>query len=226
MLSRTSFKADLAAYRASMKPPQKPGDRGPLGRGNLNTADAQLIERWIADGRAEKIWSALKRRRADAEPASFIRAVLAARRSAEATINRVYGKTWRGRKLPGFNDEWALALPTLKRKIGALSKNLGPLHVAAILNDAAQDLRDMHHWYFGSPDHAKFDLSRKDQGDSRRPKLFVQIMGDYFSRQFGAALHDHAVALAEIVVDRPLPDDFARNARRTALKRAERYIRK
>ena len=40
MLSRSSFKADLAAYRANMKPPQKPGARGPLGIGNLNTADA------------------------------------------------------------------------------------------------------------------------------------------------------------------------------------------
>jgi hypothetical protein len=209
MLSRSSFKADLAAYRASMKPLQKPGARGPLGIGNLNTTDAQLIERWIDDGRAEEIWSALKKRNPGAEATSFIRSVLAARRSAQATVNRFYR----------FKAEWAAFFPALKRKIGALSKNLGPLDVAVILDNTAQDLRHMHLWY--SCGHPKFELSRKDQNGSRRRRLFMQIMGEYFSREYGAPFDDHAATLAKIALaDHELHRDHARNARRPTTTQA------
>jgi hypothetical protein len=219
MLSRSSFKTELETFRAGLYRPRKPG-----GIGNSNTADDNLLKHWIGDERAEEIWRALKKRRPDTEPASFIRTVLAASRSAQATVNRVYGSSWRNRRgqkfeVRGFKAEWAVFFPALKRHIRTLPDNLSPLDVAAIFDDAAQQVRDRHSFYFGSADHARFELSRKDEDDSRRLKVFVQIMGDYFFRQFGAPLHDHAVTLAEIVADRPLPRDFARNARRPTTTR-------
>ena len=46
MLSRSTLKAELIAFRDSLKPPQ-PDDKGRL-VGNRNSADLQLLDRWIA----------------------------------------------------------------------------------------------------------------------------------------------------------------------------------
>ena len=211
MLSRTSFKAELVTYRANMRPPKKPGDTGPLGRGNLNTADVKIIERWIEDLRAEEIWSALKRRSPHAEPTSFIKIVLFARRSADSTIART----------TSFKAQWETKLAGLKRQIARLQQSAGPLAIAATLDDAAADLRELHAFHFDSNYYAKYPLSRKDQGGSRRRRLFMQIMGDYFTREYGAPLDDHAATLAEIALaDHELQRDHARNARRPTTRRA------
>jgi len=145
------------------------------------SADRQLIDRWL-DGEwlpddsvdVEAIWKRLKSARPEADAASFIKAVLFARRSAGATVNRVYGATWDrgeilGRKtsqkiiVPGFNDEWPRALQNLKKKLKALSAGpsrppltVDPLEVADFLEWAAADIgwaaveiRFMHARYFG-----------------------------------------------------------------------------
>lgn len=206
MLSRASFKGELGAFRAGRHRPRKPGAVG-----NRNSADLELLGRWIADERAEDIWRALIKRRPDAKPSSFIRTVLAARRSAAATIART----------TSFKDQWRFDFAALKKRLAKLQQSAGPLAIAGALDDAATCLRDLHAFHFDFADHAKFGLSRKDQGGSRRRKLFMQIMGDYFSRQFGASLDDHAATLAEIALaDNELHRDHARNARRPTTARA------
>jgi hypothetical protein len=200
MLSRPSFKAELGAFRAALYRPRTPG-----GVGNRNSADLQLLDRWIGDDRVEEIWRALKKRRPDASPASFIRSVLTSRRSAIATIARI----------TSFNAQWETDFGKLKRRLARLEQSAGPLAIAAELDDAAARLRALHDFHFGFADQAKFDLSRKDQGGSRRRRLFIQIMGEYFTREYGSPLDDHAATLAEIALaDRGLERDHAKNARR------------
>ncbi len=218
MLSRASFKSELATFRAGLCRPRQPG-----GIGNRNSADLELLDRWTGDDRAEEIWRALKKRRPNAEPASFIRTVLAARRSAVATVART----------TSFKAQWDIDFGKLKKRLAKLEQSAGPLAIATALDDAAARLRDLHAFHFGFTDHAKFELSRKDQGGSRRRKLFMQIMGEYFSKQYGARLDDHhAAALAEIALaDHELLPDHARNARRptttkTRARNARRYIQR
>jgi len=212
MLSPSSFKAELVAYRASLRPPKVPGARGPLGVGNLSSATVEVLKRWIADDRAEEIWRALKRRR-NVEPISFIKAVLAARRSARGTLART----------TQFKAQWDLDFGKLKRRLAKLQQSTGPLAIAAVLDEAAAGLRDLHAFYFDFVDHARFGLSRKDQGGSRQRRLFLQIMADYFMREFGAPLNDCAATIAEIALaDHELQPDHARNARRPTTRRARR----
>jgi hypothetical protein len=216
MLSRSSFKTELETFRADLYRP-----RTLDGAGNRNSADLELLGRWIDDGRTEEIWRALKRRKADSAPVPFIEAVLTARRSAVATIART----------TSFKAQWELDFAKMKKRVSKLQRSAGPLAIAAALDDAAARLRNLHTLHFGIIDHAKFPLSRKDQGGSRRRRLFMQIMGDYFTREYGAPLDDHAATLAEIALaDHELQRDHARNARRpttarTRAKKAVRYIR-
>jgi hypothetical protein len=184
------------------------------------TASRKLIDRWLDNDRADEVWFNLKKSRPAAEAAPFIKAMLNARRSAQATVNRVFGVTG---SLVGFNDEWAVFFPALKKRLGTLSKNLGPLDVAAILDDAAQELRTVHLMYFGSADHARFELSRKDQDGSRVRKLFMQIAGNYVLENFGKHFDSEIAILTEIAFPdgKNLDRDDAINARK-ATTTAER----
>src|ERR1019366_1549163 len=128
---RSSFKSELDAFRASRKP------AGPDGVGNRNSADMQVIDRWLRSLDMEKAWVNIKRRAPTLAAADFIQTVLNARRSAVASVNRVFGSKWIGplgqsRKVPGFNDEWAAIFPSLKAQLAQrLSKSsLKPLEVA------------------------------------------------------------------------------------------------
>jgi hypothetical protein len=90
MLSPSAFKDELEKYLAGMKPPEKPGDRGPLGIGSRNSADIAHINRWIDDDRREDVWRELA-----AIPApELIKMNLVTRRTAQAKANRIYGVRW------------------------------------------------------------------------------------------------------------------------------------
>jgi hypothetical protein len=142
---------------------------------------------------------------------AFIKNVLLGRRSAAATIARTIS----------FKAQWATDFAALKRRIARLQQSAGPLAIATTLDHAAADLRDLHAYYFDFAYLAKFPLSTKDQGGSRRRRLFMQIMGEYFLREFGAPFDNHAATLAEIALaDHELQGDHARNARRPTTRRA------
>lgn len=231
MLSRSSFKAELIVYCSNLKPPRKPGDPGPLGVGNRNSADLQLLAAWIEDPRADDTWRELKKLRPDIDPATFIKAVLAARRSAQASVNRVYGADigrYPGRH-PGFNEEWATALPAIKTKLlaklSAPPSSVSLLEIAQLLEWTADDLRNLHEFYCGYSDHLglpdgrKFELSRKSMNrkkskpDSRVEavtrvrRLFMQIMSEWLSTRCGRWMDDEVASLTEIAF--PGPQLFA-----------------
>jgi hypothetical protein len=200
-----SFKQALDAYVFARE--QAGITQGAQRDKSFTGADRKLIDRWKTDDRAEKLWKSIK----DAappdtiQPVEFIETVLKARRSAQASINRMYGTKG---LLPGFNDEWATFVPALKKKLfKTLSQSppgLGPLEVAAILEQAAEDVRNLHRFYFGYADHLglpgqeKFELSRKDQDGSRVRRLFVQIVSHYLHERCGRWFDEQVAALTEI----------------------------
>jgi hypothetical protein len=60
----------------------------------------------------------------------------------------------------GFKSEWAKLLPEIKRRLSALlSKSpsaIGPIDVAAILEQVASEVRDLHRFHFGFSDQVIF----------------------------------------------------------------------
>jgi hypothetical protein len=219
MLSQHTFKDALIAFRERMNPPLRFNDRGMPTLGYRSTADLQLINRWIIDERAEAVWRTLIKQRSSAESAELIKAVLKARRMAGATIAR--------KRI--FSREWSEALSSLKKHVAALPESLEPLGVAEALHYMAHEMRDLCEFHaLDDGLNAPFPLSRKDQRGSRRRRLFMQIMADYFLREFGTPLDDCVATLAEIALDDPeLQHDHARNARRpTTRKKARRCIRR
>jgi hypothetical protein len=190
--------------------------------------DRELIKRWSKDDRADEVWRKLKKSRPDADAKDFIKAVITARRSARATVNRIYGTFWYrgGQKIEvrGFNATWAAMLPALKKRLGNLSST-GPLDLADIFESIAQELRDLHRFYFGFADQSKFEPSRKDQNGTRVRKLFRLITGNYVAERFGRQFDSECSILTEIAFPRgkPLDRDDAINMRRptTVLERSK-----
>jgi hypothetical protein len=228
MLSRTSFKADLRAYRENMKPPAKPGHPGPLGRGNRNTADMQLIERWLADDRVEEVWSTIQRdppSQALLSSVELIRTVLAARRSAQASVNRVFGTTWKGKNLGGWSDELRIIKNKLASELSKPPSKIDPMDVAKILEDTAKDARVLYSLYhdfsdhLGLPGNNKFEMSRKDQSGTRVRKLFMQILGDFLTTRLGRPFDEPVAVLTEIAFPgKPLDRDEVIAARKPTTK--------
>ena len=198
MLSGFSFQQELRQVR----------------HGARESADRELLDRWLSDPRADEIWGAIREAAEHsgkaASPLEFIQTIIKARRSAQASVNRTYGTSWTkkfGRKVavPGFNDEWATALPALKKKLAALSTKLGPLEVAGILEEEADFIRLLHRRYFGFADHLKlpdqphpFPLSRKDQKGSRVRRLFAQIVCHHLQTHYGRWFEGPVATLTEI----------------------------
>jgi hypothetical protein len=163
MLSKPSLKIGLANYQA------------------LNTADRSHIARW-RDRAQDDLWETIQRAiphdRPAIESAEFIKTVLAARRSAIASVNRVFGfpGSKKIKPVPGFNEEWAYVLAALKKRLSKLPTRLGPIEVATILEEVAQDVRDLHRFRFGFADHLglparkKFELSQKSKHERQRPQ--------------------------------------------------------
>jgi hypothetical protein len=230
MLARSSFKAELVAYRESLKPPKVPGSDGVDGVGNRNRADLELLNRLIADERVEELWKKIKS--TSGLPAQeLIRTVLRARCSAQASVNRIYGQKlshWSSAFIPSWSD----ALNDLReRTMAELSRPpsvVSALDVAETFDRAANEARLLHKLFFnfsdhlGLPDQSKFSLSRKDQGGTRVRKLFMQIMTEFLTTKAGRPFDHEVGVLTEIAfLGRNLDKEDVTAARkpRTAGKR-------
>jgi hypothetical protein len=178
-----------------------------------------LVARWLDDER-EELWRSVLAASDAVSPADLIKTVLQARRSAQASVNRVYGVDWKGKRrsfrFRGFKEEWAQALPSIKKSLNAkLAKSptsLTALETAAFLEQVAQDIRNLHRSHFGFADHlglpggSKFVLSRKEHPGARRSRvrnLFMQICGDWFKKKLGRPFAETVAALAEIAFPGP-----------------------
>lgn len=228
MLSRASFKAELLAYRASMKPPKIPGAKGPDGLGSRNSADLELIERWLDDERVDDIWQKLKKANPNIEARTFIKTTCLARKSARGTVNRTYGADWQSGSRKGRTRGWADELRDVKaqisRRLSLPPSAIDPADVADFLESCAHQVRD-YQLLFNLSDHGglrdrpKFQLSQKDQAGTRVRLLFMQIMGDYFFSTTGKWMDEQVAALTEIAFPgKELDRDDASTARKPRTK--------
>jgi hypothetical protein len=207
MLSRASLVAELRTYLARMKPPLEPGARDWRGVGNRNTADRELIERWLADDRADDGWrmvcEAAAAKNMRIEPELVIKTVLAARRSARATVNRIYGVR-HPHRLSGWSDRLQELKERITDKLVQGPGKLEPDDVAHFLEEQASALRE---WgevnlsfsdHRGLPGRTKFEVSRQDQDGSRARKLFMRIASDFFFSHLNRPLDEVVATLTEV----------------------------
>jgi hypothetical protein len=177
MLSRSSFEAELIAFRDSRKRPRF-NEKGKLVEpGNRSTADLQVIERWINHPNREAIWKTIRRAAPDLQATGFIKEVLRARRTAVGTVNH-------SAKL---QEEWAI----LKKH---LSDNLSEPNIEILFK--AYNLHMLWQDTVG-----EFKLSRQDIRGSRKLLLFSRIIGDYLQAKCGGWLDVQIAQLAEIALD-------------------------
>jgi hypothetical protein len=186
MPSRSSFEAELIAFRNSLRPVRfnKKGEL--VEPGNRNTADLQVIERWINRPDREAIWKTIRRAAPDLHAAEFIKEVLRARRKAQSHINRMYGaaniKGSYPARFAGFQDEWnALRKKELRAEVLAAADNLY-IRAYDLLTD-------------------EYQPSRQDIRGSRVLLLFSEIIGEYLQAKCGRWLDVQIAQLAEIALD-------------------------
>ena len=183
MLSRSSFKVELIAFRDSLKPPQ-PDDQGRF-VGNRNSADLQAIERWINHPDGEAIWKTIRRAAPHLQAAQFVKEVLRTRRKAQSHVNEMYGaaniKGGYPPRFAGFRDEWNV----LRKK--ELSAEV--LLAANLLYRRAYDLLE-----------DQYQPSRQDIRGSRMLLLFSQIIRDCLQAHCGERLDVQVAQLAEIAL--------------------------
>jgi hypothetical protein len=204
-----SFKSELIAFRDSRHPTTEPGSNGPLGLGNRNSADMELLDRWLDDERSEESWNKVKCLAPNLLPAEYIQAVLTARRAAGASVNRTIGVPGVAQ---GFNNEWAALLPDLKKRIAKrLSKSPSatmPIEVAEFLEDAAREIRTLHQFYFGFSDQVGFGLVRQGSNTDRGRVAFYRLMTDFLQKLCGQKLYDVTAQLSEVAFPgRPVDQD-------------------
>jgi hypothetical protein len=176
MLSKSSFKNDLLQYPVT------------------NSADREIIKRWKRDVDVENLWQTITKSTLCIEPADLIKAVLKARRTAQASVNRMHGSpNIKGRypaKFPGHQDEWAF----LKEKISAKVSRENIVTLQAAL--------DLHLRWFDQ-DSDPPDMSAKDQGGTRVHRLFWEILGEYLRAKLGRRFDKEVATLTEIAFDLP-----------------------
>jgi hypothetical protein len=212
-----SFLSELTVFRNGLHPPRKPGSRGPDGLGNRNSADMELLGRWISEDRAEEVWETIAHKAPTLLPTEFIQAVLKARRSAGASVNRTFGTVspkWRGPlpsipsgsrrvtnsdvKNPGFNDWFADLRKRIAKRLSAPRASTSPIEIAEFLEDAAGEVRDLHRRYFGFSDQVTFRLKRQGSNDDRSRAAFYVLMSAYFQKHCGGKHYAEIAVLAEI----------------------------
>jgi uncharacterized protein YhfF len=177
--------------------------------GNRNGADTELLNRWIADDRAEGIWQQVHRHAPDLPAEELIQQVISARRSAVASVNRVLGFTvqLRGRThtLKSFNVELAEMLRTLKRELpkqlSGPPASIDAIAVAEFLEDAAHQIRILH-LRLDHSDQVSFPLIRQGSNDDRAHAAFEELMGEFFQKhnKRKLKLQEAVAVLSEIAI--------------------------
>jgi hypothetical protein len=193
MLSRSTLKTELVAFRDGLKPAQ-PDDQGRL-IGNRNTADVQLLNRWIArcdrEDLDEQLWKAFRDAMAAPE---LIRLELQGRRKIQAAVNQIYGTKWEiagGGELVGLDEEWR-ALQLKKR----LTDNLSLANFVLL-----ERAYDMHASYAHLMGDFIWEPRQRDRDGTRRQRLFWDFVGGYLYLRLGGWFDREVAILTEIAFD-------------------------
>jgi hypothetical protein len=226
MLSRSTLKSELEKYRASLKP-ARPDDQGRL-IGNRNSADLQLLDRWIKrcdrENLDEKLWKSLRDLITAPE---LIRLILEGRRKAQATVNQIYGGKWKG---PSANEvrrirekrqgeerkrvDFGPRVPPLVQiatdtEIAGLNKEwrelkkelTGNLSLANL--DTLERAHYLHATYSDLVSQFNEEPRQRDDGGTRLKRLFWDFVGSYLQIRFGKWFDNEIAILTEIAFDLP-----------------------
>jgi hypothetical protein len=212
MLSRSTLKAELVAFRDSLTPP-RPDDRGRL-VGNRNSADLKLLDRWIErcdrEDLDERLWKSFR----DAMTApEIIRLELQGRRKVQAAINQIYGGKWKGpsfdearrileakgrtgfvqiagdTEIAGLSSEWR----ELKDK---LTNNLSLANL-----DILERAYNMHATYAHLMGDFNEEPRQRDRGGTRLQRLFWDFAGSHLYLRLGGWFDREVAILTEIAFD-------------------------
>jgi hypothetical protein len=229
MLSQSTFKAELIAFRDSLKPP-RPDEQGRL-VGNRNSADLKLLDRWIARcdrenlNDAEKLWESLRDLMTAPE---LIRLVLQGRKRALAAVTQIYGKKYKGpssdeirriREMRRAKDDpvqivgdgkvnWRELEPIvsdfeivgLDKKWRELKKKLtGNLSLENL--DILERAVSLHAAYSNLV--VNEEPRQRDGGGTRVKRLFWDFMGSYLQVRLGKRFDNDVAILTEIAFDLP-----------------------
>jgi hypothetical protein len=214
MLSRSLLKAELVVFRDGLKPP-RPDNQGRL-VGNRNSADVQLLDRWIArcdrEDLDERLWKPFR----DAMPApEVIRLELQGRRKVQAAVNQIYGAKWKapssdeirrirekleaegrtglvqisgGGELIGLDEEWR-ALELKKR----LTENLSLANFELL-----ERAYDMHATYSHLMGDFIWEPRQRDRDGTRLQRMFWDFVGGYLYLRLDAWFDNQVAILTEI----------------------------
>jgi hypothetical protein len=182
------------------------------------------LARSVAQARqSEKSWRTIRQNIPALSAEDLIAQVLKARWSAVGSVNRVFGvaATEPGRPpvLRGFNAEWAEFLPALRSDLRRkLSGTPLAVDVAAALEWAASDVRQLHDRYFGHGNQVQFPFKRQGPNDDRARDAFEELMGEFFQKHTKRKLklHEVVAVLSEIAIPgEPVdPESIARRQSR------------
>jgi hypothetical protein len=181
-----TFDAALTDFRARLKA----------------SIDKELIDRWLADGRAEQIWEKIQRHTPDLTAPNLIQQVIRARRSAAASVVRLFGS----HLVPGFNAEWEAHVPKLRKHLREVLKGspstINPFYVWRQLAWAAQDVLLLWDHYLGGSDQVTFNLKREGSNQDRSRAAFEVLMSDFFQKHSKRKfkLHEVVGVLSEIAI--------------------------
>jgi hypothetical protein len=94
--------------------------------------------------------------------------------------------------------------------------DVSPVELAAVLEEAASDIRALHFLYLDCSDQVRFRLGRQGPNEDRMRKAFEQIMSDYFQKHCRAKLRSEIGALTEIAFPgKEVNPDHVRDAMRS-----------
>jgi hypothetical protein len=218
--------ATLAAERSPLPP--KPV-------GNLNSADTDLLNRWINDPRTEEVWQTIHPHAPGPTSDVLIKKVISARRSAVGSANRMFGVPAEGHPNPrtrvgppilrGYNAEWAALVPELKDRLKRIRDllrappaALDPLEAAGWFEWLEYELtRTAQEFKWVAEDirtlhrhylgaHDQVDLPRQGSHDERARGAFIEIMIKFFREHTEQNLLEQIVVLAEIAIPGGEPD--------------------
>jgi hypothetical protein len=206
VLSRSSLKTKLIAFRDSLRPPREefgpwlvgvdcvtaPDEKGRL-VGNRNSADLQLLDRWLARCERENLDEKLKNLR---EAPELIRLVLTARWKAGATVTQIYGVKWKtpssAGEVVGLDRKWRELKDELTNNISL--SNLEILVRAYFLHS---DYADLVGEFNEEP------RQRDTGGQTRLKRLFWDFVQSYLYIRFGKWFDNEVAILTEIAFSLP-----------------------
>jgi hypothetical protein len=219
MLSQSTLKAELVAFRDSLKPPQ-PDEQGRL-VGNRNSADLQLLDRWIARCNrenlddAERLWKTLR----DLMTApKLIRLALQGRHKALTTVTQIYGKKYKGpssdevrrirekRRAEGqkgpvqvASDFEIIGLDKKWRELQLKKKLTDNLSLENL--DMLERAVSLHATYSNLVGKFYEEPRQRDDGGTRLKRLFWDFVGSYLQIRVGKRFDNDVAILTEIAFD-------------------------